>query len=65
MSYLNPNTKKAIKIALFIKGITGVIATTTFITLSPEWTIVVLVVGAAANEIINCLSDHENPNTLI
>lgn len=65
MSYFKPNTKKAIKIATAIKGLTATIATSTYIMANAEWSLIVLIVGATANEIINLLSDHENPNSPI
>lgn len=65
MSYFKPNTKRAIKIATAIKSLTATVATTTYVMASAEWTLVVVMVGAVANEAINFLSDHENPNTLV
>lgn len=65
MAYFKPNTKKAIKLATAVKGITATLAASTFIIASAEASIIVLIVGAVANEAINFLSDSENPNTPI
>lgn len=65
MSYFKPNTKKAIKIATAIKGLTATLATVSAIAANVYWVTGVLIVGAVANEVINFLSDAENPNTKI
>lgn len=65
MSYLKPNTKKAIKIAIAIKGFTASIATAAYLVANAEAALVVAIIGAVANEVINCLSDSEDPKTLI
>jgi hypothetical protein len=65
MSYFKPNTKKAIKIATAIKGLTTTLATAAFVTSSANYTLIILIVGAAANELINFLSDAEDPKSKI
>lgn len=65
MSYFQPNTKKAIKIATAIKGLTGTLTASAYIAANAEIALVVFLCGAIANEAINFLSDNENPNTKI
>ena len=65
MSYFKPNTKKAIKLAIAIKSLTGTLAGASFVMADPNYTIAILVIGALANEAINFLSDNENPNSKI
>ena len=57
MSYFKPNTKKAIKLAIAVKGLTGSLALMAFINDNPKYMMIVLIVGAIANETINFLSD--------
>ncbi len=65
MSYLKPNTKKAIKLAAFVKGFTGTIGASVFFADYPRTGFFILAIGAIANEIINFLSDETDPNTPI
>jgi len=65
MSYFKPNTKKAIKIATAIKGLSATAAASAYIMASAELTLIILIVGGLANEAINFLSDNENPNSPI
>ena len=65
MSYFKPNTKKAIKIAAAIKGLSATAATSAYVLANAEIALIILIVGGIANEFINLLSDNENPNTPI
>ena len=65
MSYFKPNTKKAIKIATAIKGLTATVGASAYIMASAEWALIVAILGGVANEAINFLSDNENPNSPI
>lgn len=57
MSYFKPNTKKAMKLAIAVKGLTASLATMAFINDNKNYMIIVLIAGAIANEAINFLSD--------
>jgi hypothetical protein len=61
MSYFKPNTKKAMKLAIAVKGLTASLATMAFIHNNEKYTIIVLIAGAIANEAINFLSDDTKP----
>ena len=62
-AYFKPNTKKAIKLATFIKGITASMATMAFMTDRPNLLFAIMIIGAIANETINLLSDASDPNS--
>jgi hypothetical protein len=64
-AYFKPNTKKAIKLATFIKGITASMATMAFMTDRPNLLFAIMIIGAIANETINLLSDASDPNSKI
>lgn len=57
MSYFKPNTKKAIKLAAAIKGLTATFAGFAYVSDKPTLMLIVMIVGAVANETINFLSD--------
>ena len=57
MGYFKPNSKKAIKLAIALKGLTAALAAMSFVTAKPQLFIAVLIVGAIANEAINFFSD--------
>lgn len=63
MSYFKPNSKKAIKLAMFIKGLSGALSGTAFANGNDKVSLGVLVVGLIANEVINLFSDGENPES--
>ena len=63
--YFKPNTKKAIKLAIFIKGVTASMATAAYIIQRPTAMFVIMIIGAIANETINLLSDSSDPNSKI
>lgn len=63
--YFQPNTKKAIKLATFIKGITASMTTMAYMTERPTAMFVIMIIGAIANETINFLSDASDPKTRI
>ena len=58
MGYFKPNTKKAIKLAIAIKGLTASLATMAYMNDKPNLMFGVMIVGAIANEAINFLSDN-------
>lgn len=63
MGYFKPNTNKAIKLAIAIKSLTGVLAGSTFFMGDAKAAFIIFLVGAVANEVINFLSDtNENPS---
>jgi hypothetical protein len=64
-AYFKPNTKKAIKLATFIKGITASMATMAYMTDKPNLLFAIMIIGAIANETINLLSDASDPNSKI
>lgn len=64
-AYFKPNTKKAIKLATFIKGVTASMATMAYVTERPTAMFTIMIIGAIANETINFLSDASNPNSAI
>ena len=57
MGYFKPNTKKAIKLAVAVKGLTVSLAAMAFVNDDKNYLMIVLIVGAVANEAINFLSD--------
>jgi hypothetical protein len=57
MRYFKPNTKKAIKLAVAVKGLTASLAAMAFVNDNKNYLMIVLIVGAVANEAINFLSD--------
>lgn len=57
MGYFKPNTKKAIKLAIAIKGLTASIAAMAYMNDKPNLMFGVMIVGAVANEAINFLSE--------
>jgi len=57
MGYFKPNTKKAIKLAVAVKGLTASLAAMAFVSDNKNYLMVVLIVGAIANEAINFMSD--------
>jgi hypothetical protein len=57
MGYFKPNTKKAIKLAIAIKGLTASLTAMAFISEKPNVMLIIMIVGAVANEAINFLSD--------
>jgi len=57
MGYFKPNTKKAIKLAVAVKGLTASLAAMAFVNDNKDYLMVVLIVGAVANEAINFFSD--------
>lgn len=63
--YFQPNTKKAIKLATFIKGITASMATMAYVTEKPNAMFAIMIIGAVANETINFLSDSSDPKSKI
>lgn len=64
MSYFKPNTKRAIKLAMAIKGLTASLTTMAYVNDKPNWMFIIMIIGAIANEVINVLSDATNePNT--
>jgi hypothetical protein len=58
MGYFKPNTKKAIKLAIAIKGLTASLAAMAYMNDKPNLMFIVMIVGAIANEAINFLSDN-------
>ena len=63
MSYFKPNTKRAIKLAMAIKGLTASLTTMAYVNDKPNWMFIIMIIGAIANEVINILSDATNePN---
>lgn len=63
--YFQPNTKKAIKLATFIKGVTATMTTAAYIIERPTAMLAIMIIGAIANETINFLSDASDPKTRI
>jgi len=57
MGYFKPNTKKAIKLAMAIKGLTASLTAMAFINDKPNIMFGIMIIGALANEAINFLSD--------
>ena len=58
MGYFKPNTKKAIKLAIAIKGLTASLAAMAYMNDKPNLMFGIMIVGAIANEAINFLSDN-------
>jgi len=65
MRYFKPNTKKAKKLAIFIKGLAGTLGTTAYVSGNQNASFGVLILGAIANELVNLLSDATDENTPI
>jgi len=63
MNYFKPNSKKAKKLAVFVKGLAGALSGTAFVGGNDKVSLAILVVGAIANEVINLFSDGENPES--
>ncbi len=61
MKYFKPNTKKAIKLAIAIKGLTASLTAMAFINNNPKSMMAIMIIGAIANEAINFLSDANEP----
>lgn len=59
-NYFKPNSKTAIKFALFIKGITATLVTSAYINNNQKCMLIIMIIGAVANETINLLSTKEN-----
>lgn len=57
MSYFNPETKKAKKIAIAIKGLAGALGASAAIASYPYVGLGIFVLGAIADEAIKFLSD--------
>lgn len=57
MGYFKPNSKKAIKLAIAIKGLTASLAAMAFFAEKPSYIMVIMVIGAISNEAINFFSD--------
>ena len=62
-NYFKPNTKKAIKIAIFIKGLTATLVVNAYIINNPKLMLIFAIVGAVANETINFLSVKKDETT--
>lgn len=63
MSYFKPNTKRAIKLAMAVKGLTASLTTMAYVNDKPNLMFIIMIIGAVANEVINVLSDATNePN---
>lgn len=65
MGYFKPNTKKAIKLAMAVKGLTATLGTSIYFSGKPNFGIGCFIAGAILNELINFLSDSTNENTII
>lgn len=63
MGYFKPNTKQAIKLAMAIKGLTASLTAMAFIADKPKYMMVIMIIGAVANEVINLLSDDTKTTT--
>lgn len=57
--YFKPNSKKAIKIAMAIKGLTASLTAMAFVEDSKNWMMIIMILGAVANEAINFLSEDK------
>ena len=57
MGYFKPNTKTAIKLAIAVKSLTGALTAMAFVSEKPNYMMIIMLVGAVANEAINFLSD--------
>lgn len=66
MGYFKPNTKKAIKLAVAIKGLTASLTAMAYVNDKPNLMFIIMIVGAVANEAVNFLSDgtKQNDSTL-
>lgn len=65
MGYFKPNTKKAIKLAMAVKGLSATLGTSVYFSGYPTFGIGCFITGAVLNELINFLSDSTNENTPI
>lgn len=63
MNYFKPNSKKAKKLAIFVKGIAGALSGTAYVNGNAHASLALLVIGAVANEVINLFSDGSNPES--
>jgi hypothetical protein len=63
MNYFKPNSKKAKKLAIFIKGLTGALSGSAFVSGNSNISLGIFVIGAIANEVINLLSDGSDPES--
>lgn len=61
-NYFKPNSKRAIKLATALKGLTATMATMAYVEGKPNFLFIIMIVGALANETINFLSDGANEN---
>lgn len=59
MKYFKPNSKRAIRLAIAIKGLTATLAAMSFINQNPKQMFVIMIIGAISNETINFLSGDE------
>lgn len=57
MGYFKPNSKNAIKLAIAVKSLTGVFAANAAFSGDPKTALIIFIIGAVANEVINFLSD--------
>lgn len=57
MGYFKPNSKNAIKLAIAVKSLTGVFAANSAFSGDAKTALIIFVIGAVANEVINFLSD--------
>jgi len=51
--------KKLIKASMFIKGMTGVLATSAYIISNERAALIVMIIGAACDELVKLLKDEE------
>lgn len=58
MKYFKPNSKKAIKLAIAIKGLTASLTAMAFFNDKPNYMFAIMIVGAIANEAINFFSEE-------
>ena len=65
MKYFAPETKKAKKLAMFVKGLCGTLGTAAAIANHPYWGLGIFIAGAVADEAIKFLSDETDQNTPI
>lgn len=62
--YYKVNTKKAIKFAASIKGLTATLVTYAYFNDKPNMMFIIMVIGAISNEAINFLSDGTNEKNI-
>ena len=65
MGYFKPNTKKAIRLAMAIKGLSATIGASAYFSGHQHAGIIVLIIGAVCNEMINFLSDSTDEKPII